>query len=114
MLVRDQQGNLNRMLKSINPKVSTQNSNRVKPFERFEAPRDLSTDERKAIIVATFAMGNSLFFDETKPNPKPGFVHSYSLRFIILDNYLTSKTSKELAKVSEKLDSLEIGVKLRA
>ena len=112
MLIRDQQENLKRMLKSINPKVSTQNGQ--KPFEKFAAPRDLSTDERNAIIIATFAMGNSIFFDETKPNPKPGFVHSYSLRFIILDNYLTSKTSKELAKVSERLDSLEIGVKLRA
>lgn len=99
--------------KSINPKVSARCKGQ-KPFANYNAPRDLSRDEVDELLIATFTMGNRLFFDDSKPNPRPGFIHSYSLRFIVLDNYLTSKTSKELQRVSEHLDSLVVGVNLRA
>ena len=53
----------------------------------FECPpiRTLSAEERRELVVKTFKLGNSVFFNPENEVEGKKFVHSYSLRYIKLD-----------------------------
>jgi hypothetical protein len=53
----------------------------------FECPpiKVLTAEEKREIVNKTFQLGNILFHDFSKDNESTNFVHSYSLRYIELD-----------------------------
>ena len=88
--------------------IKTPNNNiKVSTFEDDFKPHQLTDDEKRYILNTTFKLGNLAVFDKTKEDKNENFVHSYTPRFIDLNNYIYKGHGKSnlFARTSGALSS---------
>ena len=104
---------IGKIKQQINLKVSA-NNDQQKPFASYEAPKALSTDEKRELFSCLYAMSHELFANESESTFHSDFDSAQSLRFIVLENYILSKTQKEIESQGSTIAGFGVGVNLRA